>query len=40
MRIAITGAAGFVGSTTAALLLDAGHDVVGIDSLTSYYGMP
>ena len=38
MRIAITGAAGFIGSTTAALLLDAGHDVVGIDSLTSYYG--
>lgn len=37
MRIAITGVAGFVGTTTAALLLDAGHDVVGIDSLTTYY---
>jgi len=37
MRIVITGAAGFIGSTTSALLLDAGHDVVGIDSLTPYY---
>lgn len=37
MRIAITGVAGFVGSTTAELLLVAGHHVVGIDSLTTYY---
>ncbi len=37
MRIVITGAAGFIGSTTAELLLADGHLVEGIDSLTAYY---
>lgn len=35
--IVVTGAAGFIGHHTAALLLDQGFDVVGIDCLTSYY---
>jgi nucleoside-diphosphate-sugar epimerase len=33
----VTGAAGFIGSKVAQLLLDAGHDVVGIDNLNSAY---
>ena len=33
MRVLVTGAAGFIGSTTAELLLDLGHDVVALDSL-------
>lgn len=33
----MTGCAGFIGSTLAAELLRCGHEVVGIDSLTSYY---
>ena len=37
MRIVITGAAGFIGSQTAHLLLSSGHDVIGIDSMTNYY---
>jgi UDP-glucuronate 4-epimerase len=37
MRIFLTGAAGFIGSHTAAALLDRGHTVTGIDSLNAYY---
>ena len=35
MRIAITGGAGFVGSHLARAFLDAGHEVLVIDSLVS-----
>jgi UDP-glucose 4-epimerase len=34
LRILVTGAAGFIGSHTVDLLLDIGHDVVGIDDLS------
>lgn len=37
MRILITGAAGFIGSTTAHVLLDRGDEVVGVDNLNDYY---
>ncbi|MGE3328820.1 MAG: NAD-dependent epimerase/dehydratase family protein, partial [Acidimicrobiia bacterium] len=37
VRIVITGVAGFVGSTTAAMALDAGMQVLGIDCFTPYY---
>ena len=37
MRILVTGAAGFIGSTTAHKLLDRGDDVVGVDNLNDYY---
>lgn len=33
MRILLTGCAGFIGARVAALLLDRGHEVIGIDSL-------
>lgn len=33
MRVLVTGGAGYIGSITARLLLDAGHDVVVLDSL-------
>jgi len=35
MRILVTGAAGFIGSTTAELLVSQGHDVVALDNLAS-----
>jgi UDP-glucose 4-epimerase len=35
MRVLVTGAAGFIGSTTAELLLTKGHEVVGLDNLAS-----
>jgi nucleoside-diphosphate-sugar epimerase len=35
MKVLITGAAGFIGSTTAQLLVDQGHEVVGLDNLVS-----
>jgi UDP-glucose 4-epimerase len=35
MRVLVTGAAGFIGSTTASLLVDQGHDVTGLDNLGS-----
>jgi len=37
MRVLITGAAGFIGSTLTHRLLDHGHEVVGIDNLNDYY---
>jgi len=37
VRIAITGAAGFIGSNLALRLAALGHDVVGVDCLTDYY---
>lgn len=33
----VTGAAGFIGSRTAGMLLESGHQVVGIDNLNDYY---
>ena len=37
MKVLITGAAGFIGSTTAHALLDRGDEVVGVDNLNEYY---
>ena len=37
MAILVTGAAGFIGFHTASALLAAGHDVIGVDSLNTYY---
>ena len=37
MKILVTGAAGFIGSHVAQVLLARGDDVVGIDNLNSYY---
>lgn len=37
MKILITGAAGFIGSHLAERLLDAGHQVLGIDNFNDYY---
>jgi len=37
MRILVTGAAGFIGSSTSHRLLDRGDEVVGIDNLNDYY---
>ena len=37
MKIAVTGAAGFVGSTLCDRLLELGHEVTGIDCFTDYY---
>lgn len=37
MKILVTGAAGFIGSHVSHLLLDKGHEVVGIDNLNNYY---
>jgi UDP-glucuronate 4-epimerase len=37
MTILVTGAAGFIGATTARALLDRGDSVVGIDNLNDYY---
>ncbi|RJP22476.1 MAG: NAD-dependent epimerase/dehydratase family protein [Candidatus Abyssobacteria bacterium SURF_5] len=37
MRIIVTGAAGFIGSSLSEALLARDHDVIGIDCLTDYY---
>lgn len=37
MKIVVTGSAGFIGNALAYRLLEDGHDVIGIDSLTPYY---
>ncbi len=39
MRILVTGSAGFIGFHTAARLLAAGHEVVGVDGFTPYYDL-
>jgi nucleoside-diphosphate-sugar epimerase len=37
MRVVVTGAAGFIGSNLSEHLLEAGHEVVGIDAFTGFY---
>ena len=37
MKYLVTGAAGFIGMYTAKRLLEAGHEVVGLDNLNDYY---
>lgn len=37
LKVLVTGAAGFIGSTLTHRLLADGHDVVGVDSMTAYY---
>lgn len=37
MKFLVTGAAGFIGFHVSGRLLDAGHQVVGIDNLNDYY---
>ena len=39
MKILVTGAAGFIGSTTTLRLLARGDDVVGLDNLNDYYSV-
>ena len=40
MRIVVTGAAGFIGSTLAEALVAAGHEVIGLDAFVPYYPRP
>jgi nucleoside-diphosphate-sugar epimerase len=40
VRCLVTGCAGFVGSHLSERLLDLGHEVVGIDRFSDYYGRP
>lgn len=37
MKILVTGMAGFIAARTASLLLEQGHEVVGVDNLNPYY---
>ncbi|MES2707675.1 MAG: NAD-dependent epimerase/dehydratase family protein [Verrucomicrobiota bacterium] len=37
MRYLVTGAAGFIGAQVCRQLIDAGHDVTGVDNLNDYY---
>ena len=37
MKILVTGAAGFIGAFVCKVLLDRGHQVIGIDNLNNYY---
>tara|TARA_R100000027_G_scaffold61041_3_gene52143 strand:- start:6959 stop:8014 length:1056 start_codon:yes stop_codon:yes gene_type:complete len=37
MKYLVTGAAGFIASRTARMLLEQGHEVVGVDNLNDYY---
>ena len=37
MKILITGAAGFIGSTLALRLLERGDEIIGVDNLNDYY---
>lgn len=37
MKVVVTGAAGFIGSHLSEALVEAGHEVVGIDCFTDYY---
>jgi nucleoside-diphosphate-sugar epimerase len=37
VRVVVTGAAGFIGSHVSELLVETGHDVVGVDCFTPYY---
>lgn len=37
MKILVTGTAGFIGAATVKVLLERGHEVVGLDNLNSYY---
>jgi UDP-glucuronate 4-epimerase len=37
VKLLVTGAAGFIGFHTAGLLLERGHEIVGLDNLNSYY---
>ena len=37
MKVVVTGCAGFIGSRVASLLVEQGHEVRGIDSLSDAY---
>ena len=39
MKVLITGAAGFIGSTLAKKLINQGYEVIGIDNINDYYSV-